>query len=391
MDYEDIPFSTSIYQGKLDIESHRRMNSLPWRGQFSPELVEALLNKYAAEEELVVDPFSGSGTTLIEASSSYRPSYGMEVNPSAYILARLYLLGNDPWETAISALQTIKEKIFVKHFDEDVSRDLLEIVGSSETYAERYLSEALFLLTLKNGEKATSKQLQSAQDMLEKLLFRLPTMKAPLSLELGDARSLSLADNTASTVLTSPPYVNVFNYHQNYRKAVEMLGWEVLPTARSEFGSNRKHRQNRFFTVTQYAQDIGQTLAETARVVKPGGISIWVVGRESNVRGAAIPNPRSVYEMAQGIGLTLVAKHERKFRSRYGALVYEDIVVFKHTDKGSFTNVDVIELGRHVGAEVLKRLAPKTEITEFEIKQAIEKSAMMIPSPYSVHSPSNNG
>lgn len=42
-------------------------------------------------------------------------------------------------------------------------------------------------------------------------------------------------------VLTSPPYINVYNYHQQYRASAEALGWDLLEVAKTEIGSNRKH------------------------------------------------------------------------------------------------------------------------------------------------------
>lgn len=35
----------------------------------------------------------------------------------------------------------------------------------------------------------------------------------------------------ATLLITSPPYINVFNYHQKYRRSVEALGYDVLAIA----------------------------------------------------------------------------------------------------------------------------------------------------------------
>ena len=201
-------------------------------------------------------------------------------------------------------------------------------------------------------------------------------------MELGDARSIALASGTAGTIITSPPYVNVFNYHQNYRKAVELLGCDVLPAARAEFGSNRKHRQNRFLTVIQYAQDIGLSLLETSRISQPDATSVWVVGRESNVRGVPIRNPQIVFEMAtQAAGLEMINKHERKFRSRYGALVYEDVLVFKRSARHTAISADeVASLGRKVGIGVLGQLRTDDASIADEIELAASSAGRVLPS-----------
>jgi len=49
---------------------------------------------------------------------------------------------------------------------------------------------------------------------------------------------------------------------------MEALSWNVLKVAKSEIGSNRKHRSNRFLTVIQFCLDIAQTFNEMVRVLK---------------------------------------------------------------------------------------------------------------------------
>src|SRR5947208_12976005 len=112
----------------------------------------------------------------------------------------------------------------------------------------------------------------------------MPYTKASLKFFNCDARRLPIQDGLIGLVITSPPYINVFNYHQQYRASVEALGWDLLEVARSEIGSNRKHRGNRFLTVIQYCLDMTDAILELRRVCTDGARIILVVGRESNVR-----------------------------------------------------------------------------------------------------------
>lgn len=54
----------SLPQGALNIDKRVRTNPFSWTGQFSPQLVEALLEIYAPDSGVVLDPFVGSGTRL---------------------------------------------------------------------------------------------------------------------------------------------------------------------------------------------------------------------------------------------------------------------------------------------------------------------------------------
>src|SRR5579884_4266749 len=145
-----------------------------------------------------------------------------------------------------------------------------------------------------------------------------------------DARSLPLRDDEVDFVITSPPYINVFNYHQQYRRSVEALGWDLLAVARSEIGSNRKHRQNRLLTVVQYCLDMTDVLRELRRVCKEGSRIVMIVGRESNVRKTRFFNGEIMTELASRcVGFEVVSRQERLFMNRFGEQIYEDILHFE--------------------------------------------------------------
>lgn len=384
--YNQIPFDQSVIkQEKLDIENIRRTNALPWRGQFSPDLVEVLLEKYSTDESIILDPFCGSGTTLIESSIRGNKSYGVELNPAAYTLARLYTFCAKEIKSLESSLINLEINISLNPDLTNDSHSLVKWIKENHNDNERIMLDAIFLLALGNGEELKQDKLTKSFALVRQILQNLHNTHAEAKIILGDARQTKLEGNSIDLVLTSPPYVNVFNYHQNYRKAVELLGWQVLPTARAEFGSNRKNRTNRLRTIIQYAQDIGATLTETQRVVKNTGKSIWVVGRESKVRGCSIPNPEIIYRMAtEGVGLTLETKMERSFTSRYGQVVYEDILVFSHKTSAP-PDLDTDELGRRVGIDILKRLTSEDESVMLDIQDAINFAPQVSSSPIPNH------
>ena len=148
---------------------------------------------------------------------------------------------------------------------------------------------------------------------------------------MGDARRLKCHSNVADLLITSPPYINVFNYHQKYRRSVEALGYDVLAIAKKEFGSNRKNRGNRLLTVIQYCIDMALSLKEAIRVCKPNARMIYVVGRESNVLGYSFCNSQLIYEIATEIfELPFLLRQERVFKNRFGQLIYEDILHFEN-------------------------------------------------------------
>ena len=67
-----------------------RSNLFAWRGQFSPQLIETILASYCLPDSVILYPFVGSGTVLLEAGTFLFDAYGFEINPAAWILSRAY-------------------------------------------------------------------------------------------------------------------------------------------------------------------------------------------------------------------------------------------------------------------------------------------------------------
>lgn len=63
-----------------------------------PELVEQCLRNSSQRNDLVYDPFLGSGTTLVACEQTGRTGYGMEIDPGyvGVILERLVGMGLEP-------------------------------------------------------------------------------------------------------------------------------------------------------------------------------------------------------------------------------------------------------------------------------------------------------
>lgn len=71
----------------------------PYKGKFYPQLAKALLNESRVEAgATVLDPFCGSGTTLLESHLNGFRAYGCDLNPLAASIARakVGLIGVDP-------------------------------------------------------------------------------------------------------------------------------------------------------------------------------------------------------------------------------------------------------------------------------------------------------
>ena len=64
---------------------------VPWIAGFSRQFVQDALTRHLPEPGVVLDPFAGVGTTLIEADLAGHAAVGFEINPYAAFAARTKL------------------------------------------------------------------------------------------------------------------------------------------------------------------------------------------------------------------------------------------------------------------------------------------------------------
>jgi len=329
-------FRKPISQALLNIADKNRSNLFAWRGQFSPQLIESILNAYCPKDAVVLDPFVGSGTVLYEAAVMGLSALGFEINPSAWSFSKLYEFVNvvpEAREASILELRTrIDEEFPVIIFSESplsldvVEQKIIRIEQLLSDYAKTLCNALVVTLDIYNNQ-ITGDFVQNKFKALAELVRRLPYSALQIKADLQDARALPLQSQSVDFVVTSPPYINVFNYHQNYRRSVEVLGWDLLRVARSEIGSNRANRGNRFFTVVQYCIDIANVLREMARVLKSEGRAVLIIGYESKVLGTPFYNADLVEHIALQSGMfDLSLRQQRVFTNRFGEAIREDLL-----------------------------------------------------------------
>ena len=385
-------FSKPLSQSLLNIEDKRRSNLFPWRGQFSPQLIEYLLKAYCNSGSTVLDPFAGSGTVLHEAASARLAAYGYEINPSAWCFSKLYEIANvHPMEreTTISELRRQVNSEFpitISREDElsleDIERRVVSIGNNLSRLAKILLNALVVVLDVHNSH-VTNSFVQGRYAALSKLVRCLPFSDQRIEADLQDARSLPLHDKAIDFVITSPPYINVFNYHQNYRRSVEVLGWNLLQVARSEIGSNRANRSNRFYTVAQYCIDMANAIFELARVLEPSGRAIVILGYQSKVLGATFYNADILAQIAQGSRMfDIVLRQHRVFTNRYGTSIREDILNLQRNDQQSDFE-STTKLGRDIALRAFV-LARKTvpEGNHALLGDAVSKINEITGTPY---------
>ena len=337
-------------QRYLDVIEKGRSNYFNWRGQFTPEFVEYIISKFYEPNLRVIDPFVGSGTVLLEAGRKNLECFGFEINPAAYFMSSFYQLINLNYSEKTSLIEQCGELIskIIPSYEQNPIKTNSDNNSYRESYkhfllfSEHLLSEAPSFLTkvllvniLFKTESYTKLNILEATRKVYKSIrsyvFTLPYSDKKISTFLADARSISnKVQNKYNLVITSPPYINVFNYHQNHRALMEKLNYNLLSIANSEIGANRKFRGNRFKTAIQYCLDIESSIIEFSKHLEIDGIIVMIVGRESNIRGIPFYNGRIVHQLFQKYDeIEILNSLERSFDNKFGNNIVEEIIIVK--------------------------------------------------------------
>ena len=237
----------------------------PYLGKFVPQLVEALLERYVRPGGRVLDPFSGSGTTLVQALESGYDAVGVDIAAFNVLLstvktreheheqldADLRELGGrlgrsaerpqgfvSEWFAPQAAAELLHFRALIPEYGcADVLRVVLARAARSARLTTHF--DLDFPRTPQRGEywchkhRRTCRPVESANKFLARYLDdtaarirRFADVRDPKRAAVvlhGDAREVELG-GPYDGVVTSPPYPGLIDYHEQHRYAYELLG-----------------------------------------------------------------------------------------------------------------------------------------------------------------------
>ena len=91
--YRELDVDLDLSWSERDLPERERTKHVhrlhPYLGKFVPQLVEALLERHLPRARNVLDPFAGSGTTLVQSLESGRDATGVDVAAFNCLLMRV--------------------------------------------------------------------------------------------------------------------------------------------------------------------------------------------------------------------------------------------------------------------------------------------------------------
>ena len=317
----------------------------PYLGKFVPQLVEALLERYVPRGGRVLDPFAGSGTTLVQALESGYDAVGVDIAAFNVLLGTVKTREHD-LETLAADVREIGARLGgsserargyvaewfapqaaaeLLHFRSLIAeygcRDVLRVVLARAARSARLTThfDLDFPRTPQHGEywchkhRRTCRPVESAQKFLARYLadtaarirafteVRDPR-RAAVVLH-GDARELELG-GPYDGIVTSPPYPGLIDYHEQHRYAYELLGLD--DRRERELGAAARGPSKR--AVEEYVTGIAEVLTRARATLRRGAPGCIVV----NDRRGLYP------EILERAGLRLDERFERHVNRRTG-------------------------------------------------------------------------
>lgn len=247
----------------------------PYTAKLTPHIPRYFIEKYTQKDDIVLDPFCGSGTTLLEARVLGRNAIGLDINPLAALISEVKTTSLDIDELSLAISLTKEElkngngKLTVEFpnidywFCKKAQNELSRIKVSIENLQGRFKKDSYdFLLVClsaiirkssyadpriaktykskrvlekkKNGWVPTPTQY--FEDILDKNFERIKSLSEHLKTNnnyvkvfQGDAREAPSILNQNGIeeidfIITSPPYINAQDYFRSYKLELWWLG-----------------------------------------------------------------------------------------------------------------------------------------------------------------------
>ena len=306
----------------------------PYKGKFHPQMIRALLNIIGLKEgDTVFEPFSGSGTTALEAQLLGINFIGIDISPlcvmqgkdktgSIYVIDEIKELKNE-------ILANIKSNLFQT---ENNYYSLIDKLSKDERVKNFYILARLLAVSdnsrrnrdfINSFIKNIDLMIYSIKDYIEikeKLNLRLGDVK----IEVGDSRNVRLPDNSVDGIITSPPYSIALDYIQNDIHSLKDLGYDVLKM-RNDFIGVRGNGKSR---VELYNEDMKKSYSEMYRVLKPNKYAVIVIGN-ATYQGQEIKTVEFTTKYMEDIGFKLVKNINKIIFGLYNVMKKENILIFK--------------------------------------------------------------
>jgi DNA modification methylase len=304
--------------------------------RYVPQLPGILINYFSEPGDTVLDPFCGSGTTLIEAFKFGRRAVGIDLTPAAILMTRAKVTDFEAdsfTRFKHRLLSDVENRLFqvrgsrrseqallqsVPNFEENSTWfhpstlvELTAIWNSVKDYSDSHyfaVAQAAFSAILiqccsqekhwgwvcdnvkpkeflqRNAIVAYSNKLAEYERCAKQLMSEAKELQekrvslSDITVEQGDCFEIlrRYSSESFDLVVTSPPYFNVTDYVKSQRLSNLWLDVDTQAIKRLEIGA--RYKRERLSGLDQYLASMRDVMIEITRVVKRSKFCCLVLG-----------------------------------------------------------------------------------------------------------------
>ncbi len=277
-----------------EFETTKHVHRLhPYRGKFIPQIPEYFLKKNFKQGDIILDPFCGSGTTLVQCAEIGIDAVGIDISEFSVFMTNVKI-GSYDRKDVLNEIKKINQKvnqtIFVKTHNnsETIQAIFHEIKKIKNKSTKKFLALILSRVINVKSEKhpeAIYWWKKYSIDSLNRMIEFEKLRKSGKQLSItADSRSVDIlkelekrdkkfairiAKEKIRGVITSPPYVGVINYHEEHAASYELFGFkknDCLEIGSKNSGENKQARDKYVRDMIQVFQNIKKYLVKNANL-----------------------------------------------------------------------------------------------------------------------------
>jgi DNA modification methylase len=370
--------------------------------KFIPQVPKWAIEKYTKENDLVLDCFAGSGTTLVEAVMLKRNALGVDFDKLSQLLCltktklltkkeilNIKEMLNDLFLKNKNIEQQLPDLHNIEHwFCLETIQELSNLKNNIDSISNKNIKNfflvcfASIIKKVSNADENSPKPYVSSRFKKKKYFVKELFLKAVnnyvevfeknQNVKLGstkiisqDARNIGNKDlkNKIDLAVTSPPYINAFDYVRSLRLENAWLGFfgdsNISTIKKNQIGTEtigadlyKKQilktgiksldkilikisllDKKRAYVVLKYFQDMEANIISVKDLLKVNAHYVIVVG-DSVIRDIEVPTHKILIEIAEKNGLILENTFSYIIKNRY--------LRIPRADRGGFIKYDWI-------------------------------------------------
>jgi site-specific DNA-methyltransferase (cytosine-N4-specific) len=290
----------------------------PYPAKYIPQIVSKYLSSFCKRGYTILDPFCGSGTTIVEGAINGINSVGIDLNPIAYIVSKAK--SNQYQDVDIQLVDKIIKQVRILNtkfssdieipdfpnrnhwFQDNVCIELAKLKSKINLVENENVKDLLWCAFSKiivrvsnqDSEVRYSAKNKNIQDgtvynlFIETLLNYVDILetdkyKILAKTEIFNGDTLSelyrFNENYFDFVITSPPYINTFDYYLYHKLRMFWLDYDHRPVRQKEIGNHHRIDTKDFATAKkEYVDSMSAIMNELSRVSKPKSNFVMIIG-----------------------------------------------------------------------------------------------------------------